>query len=584
MAIQNPIQFVSRTFNTILNDINSDPELADKPNWFKRIWAGIGDVFSMWVNAMGNNLVLRTSYTRQNTADLLELINYYLSPQTTADGQVIFYLNTSASFPFTVLQADLKGQTPGSLSVSAKIFESRAAASVTENSITVTAANVNPTTDIFTVTRSFITGEKITITSADPPAPLAAGTEYWVIRVSDTTIKLASTLANAYAGTAIDLTDAGTGAHTVTLYSIRVQVYQQELQDSRVVGTSDGTTEFQEFSLGEPNILEDTITVTINSVVYTKVDTLVFSNPTDTHYEVIYSTSNVASIRFGNGTYGAVPAAFDINVQFAIGGGNDSNVSSVDRLNIYAGTDGNVVGVSNPTTLSGGSAAEDVESGKRLGPLLLKTRDRFITTTDGQALAEDFGGISIVRVNGNQFGPLSAQIVIVPDGGGNSSAQFKTDLDQFLTDRSILESIDIRVVDATYLTQNVTATVHVLPGFSYINIEPFIEIAFRLFFSETGTQIVQDFESNGIASAVTLVNTLFSTAFTADDYNQMERLIDNLSPRQVGVNVQESDVQGYIDSFVNGVDYLNISSPVFPISVDTDEITTDGTINISEIT
>ena len=583
MAIQNPIQFVSRTFNTILNDINSDPELADKPNWFKRIWAGIGDVFSMWVNAMGNNLVLRTSYTRQNTADLLELINYYLSPQTTADGEVIFYLNTAAVFPFTILQSDLKAQTPGSLAVSAKIFEARSDESVSEDSIVVTAANVNPATDIFTVTRAFITGEKITITSADPPAPLVAGTEYWTIRVSDTEIKVAASLSDAYAGTAIDLTDAGTGAHTVTLYSIRVQVYQQELQSSRVVGTSDGTTAFQEFSLGEPNILEDTITVTINSVVYTRVDTLVFSEPTDTHFEVIYSTSNVATIRFGNGTYGAVPAAFDINVEFAIGGGNDSNVSSVDRLNIYAGTDGNVVAISNPTTLSGGSAPEDVESGKRLGPLLLKTRDRFITTTDGQALAEDFGGVSIVRVNGNQFGPLSAQIVIVPDGGGNSSAQFKTDLDQHLTDRSILESIDIRVVDATYLTQNVSATIKVLPGFSYINIEPFIEIAFKLFFSETGTQIVQDFQSNGIASAVTLVNTLFSTAFTTDDYNQMERLIENLSPRQVGVNVQESDVQGYIDSFVNGVDYLDISSPSFPIIVDTDEITTDGTINVSEI-
>ena len=43
----NPIQYTSRTFQTILADINSDKELADKPEWFKRMIAGVGDVMSM---------------------------------------------------------------------------------------------------------------------------------------------------------------------------------------------------------------------------------------------------------------------------------------------------------------------------------------------------------------------------------------------------------------------------------------------------------------------------------------------------------------------------------------------------------
>lgn len=56
-------------------------------------------------------------------------------------------------------------------------------------------------------------------TSGTLPAGLSLATDYYVIRVSDTTCKLATSYANAVAGTAINITDAGTGTHTMnTLY------------------------------------------------------------------------------------------------------------------------------------------------------------------------------------------------------------------------------------------------------------------------------------------------------------------------------------------------------------------------------
>jgi hypothetical protein len=67
------------------------------------------------------------------------------------------------------------------------------------------------------VTGSYSTGAKIKFTSTVTlPAPLVAGTEYFVIRISATSIKVAETLTDAIAGTAIDLTDTGTGTHTFT--------------------------------------------------------------------------------------------------------------------------------------------------------------------------------------------------------------------------------------------------------------------------------------------------------------------------------------------------------------------------------
>lgn len=62
------------------------------------------------------------------------------------------------------------------------------------------------------------TGLKVRLTTTGTlPAGLALATDYFAIQTgTNGVIKLASSLANAQAGTAIDITDAGTGTHTIT--------------------------------------------------------------------------------------------------------------------------------------------------------------------------------------------------------------------------------------------------------------------------------------------------------------------------------------------------------------------------------
>lgn len=82
------------------------------------------------------------------------------------------------------------------------------------------SSSVTPATDIITVTANaarWITGMKVRMTSTGIfPSGLAAATDYFVIRVSATVIKLATSLANALAGTAIDIATTGNGTHTLT--------------------------------------------------------------------------------------------------------------------------------------------------------------------------------------------------------------------------------------------------------------------------------------------------------------------------------------------------------------------------------
>jgi hypothetical protein len=79
-------------------------------------------------------------------------------------------------------------------------------------------ADVNTGTEIITVASNvaFYTGTAVTFTSSSAPSPLTTSTTYYIIRSSDTQIQLATSLANALAGTAINLTTTGSGTQTLT--------------------------------------------------------------------------------------------------------------------------------------------------------------------------------------------------------------------------------------------------------------------------------------------------------------------------------------------------------------------------------
>jgi microcystin-dependent protein len=78
-------------------------------------------------------------------------------------------------------------------------------------------SGVDPATDTITVTSNdwLHTGQAVALTGSSLPTGLSAGT-YYVIRTSATAIKLAANVANANAGTAVDITADGSGTCTLT--------------------------------------------------------------------------------------------------------------------------------------------------------------------------------------------------------------------------------------------------------------------------------------------------------------------------------------------------------------------------------
>lgn len=82
----------------------------------------------------------------------------------------------------------------------------------------VTPGDINVDTDKITVSFSIPTGSKIHFSTTDVlPAPLDTGKAYYAIKIDSSHVKVADSMDNALEGIPIDLTDQGSGVHTVTL-------------------------------------------------------------------------------------------------------------------------------------------------------------------------------------------------------------------------------------------------------------------------------------------------------------------------------------------------------------------------------
>jgi len=134
------------------------------------------------------------------------------------DGQTRYSNN-----PALVIRDYLSNAIYGRGIASSAIDDTSIAAAANACDVRITAPSFS---DIFTVSTAtealtfsqpipIDTGDGIKVSStATLPSPLVAGTTYYAIKVTDTSYQLATTMANAFAGTAIDLTSAGSGQHT----------------------------------------------------------------------------------------------------------------------------------------------------------------------------------------------------------------------------------------------------------------------------------------------------------------------------------------------------------------------------------
>mgnify|MGYP002134258693 CR=1 FL=1 len=234
------------------------------------------------------------------------------------------------------------------------------------------------------------------------------------------------------------------------------------------LGESSGAVD-QSFQLGQSPFLWDSESVVVDGIVWSRVDDFLSSGGADQHYVVEVDAFEQATVRFGDGINGAIPASGAlVSVSYRIGGGIIGNVEA-GSLTKYVGTvqaaDGTQVSftVTNATKASGGDDRETTAHGKLYGPKSLATNGRAVTNEDFETIAAGVAGVArALAQTSNEDGAIAENTVhvqVVPDGSGTPS---QTLLDQVET--AILavktNTTRLRVLPASYLDIALAGTVY----------------------------------------------------------------------------------------------------------------------------
>jgi hypothetical protein len=131
----------------------------------------------------------------------------------------------------------------GYQSVSVQVnYSDVAPAAKTVAATAILAANITANT-LPIAAHGYITGTKVALTTTTTLPGGTSATDYWIIKVSAGVVSLATSLANAVAGTAVDITDAGVGTHTLTPVASGSNVFklQKSLDQSNWIDVSSAT-------------------------------------------------------------------------------------------------------------------------------------------------------------------------------------------------------------------------------------------------------------------------------------------------------------------------------------------------------
>lgn len=242
------------------------------------------------------------------------------------------------------------------------------------------------------------------------------------------------------------------------------------------LGTSDGS-QGQRYTLGNDNVIDGTIEVTVGGSAWTEVDNFLNSNSIDKHYRTEVDSDGEATIIFGDGSNGAIPPTSSvIAATYRTDADVDGNVGASTISRIRGGL-AFVRRVFNPRAASGwvarrGATDADLELVKLEGPADLRTMGRAVSPEDAEYLATAWSASDGVKpfkrakaVEG-AYGDKTVTLYVVGPDGGPVSSSYRLELETYFngdddtgTSGVMVANQHVYVRNATLVAIDVTATV-----------------------------------------------------------------------------------------------------------------------------
>ena len=260
---------------------------------------------------------------------------------------------------------------------------------------------------------------------------------------------------------------------------VGIPVEEGRLIREEILGTSPGTPNQQYKLTHAPLILRSLgqgQTVNRDIILTTELgqtkdewtlrESLAFSREGQKDFTIAIDEDDRATIIFGDGTLGAIPAPGSIlKVSYRVGGGSQGNVAPDTIQTIIDAPPLALLGaqITNPGAATGGAERESIAHAVSHAPQVFRSLKRAVTTQDYEALALDFKGVGKVLAEGTSWNVVT--LFVAPAGGGQVSDVLEANLLAYFEDKRPISTI-IEIEDVDYVPIYVTAHIGVKSYYS----------------------------------------------------------------------------------------------------------------------
>lgn len=181
----------------------------------------------------------------------------------------------------------------------------------------------------------------------------------------------------------------------------------------------------EKYTLSQTGVIDDTLFIYVNSILYTEVQNIVLAGSSDLVYVRNVSDSGYTTITFGDGQNGALlPSGTSVQATYKVDGGLPTTVAA-NTITVLGGDSTGapvptqIVSLTNTAATAGGGPATSLMQARLELPLTVKSNDRAVTTQDFANYTAQVSGVERVSAVAGVLigGAVPVILFVVPSGG-----------------------------------------------------------------------------------------------------------------------------------------------------------------------